>query len=256
MSGGDTHRWGDAPELYGPRHDYRESLVMRAIRRLDPPPGRDAVDAGAGAGSMALRLARVGFRVTAVDGSPAFVQRLTGLMASAPGGPHRALQGDMHALPVADRSADLVVCAEVLEHLDDDAVAAAELWRVMRPGGALVVSVPAGPRRYDWTDHWAGHRRRYTTAALVTLLENAGFREVEARPWGFPVTGFYHRHIYRPMLARRLARADDDGASMGPPRPLVARVLRAAFSIDTLFFGRRDDYMGLLATARRPPEAG
>lgn len=251
--GRDEHTWGDAPELYGPRHDFRESLVMDTLRGLGPLPGRDAVDAGAGAGSMALRLARHGFRVTAVDGSDAFVARLTGMLDGAPGGRHRALAGDMHRLPLPAACADVVVCAEVLEHLDDDAAAAAELARVMRPGAALVVSVPAGPRRYDWTDKWAGHRRRYTQEGLAALLAGAGLTDVRVRAWGFPVTGFYHRHVYRPMLARRLDRAGAAGdGAMGPPRPAVARVLRAAFAVDRLFLGRRPGYMGFIATARRP----
>lgn len=249
MSVTDEHTWGDAPELYGPRHAFRESLLVREIRSL-PVPGRDALDAGAGAGSMARTLARMGFCVTAVDGSPAFVDRIAGLLAAEPGGPHRALRGDMGALPVPDASADLVVCAEVLEHLDDDAAAARDLRRVMRPGAGLVVSVPAGPFRYDWTDRWAGHRRRYTPEGLEALLADAGLVSVDVYAWGFPVTGLYHRHVYRPMLRRRLLRGGD--ADMGAPPALAGRVLRAALSLDRLFLGRRPGYMGLLATARAP----
>lgn len=250
----DEHTWGDAPELYGPRHEFRESLLVDALARLGPLPGGDAVDAGAGAGSMALRLARHGFRVTAVDGSDAFVARLGRMLDAAPGGPHRALTGDMHRLALPAACADVVVCAEVLEHLDDDVAAAAELARVMRPGAVLVVSVPAGPRRYDWTDKWAGHRRRYTQQGLTDLLQGAGLDDVRVTAWGFPVTGFYHRHVYRPMLARRLDRAGEStaGDAMGPPRPAVARVLRAAFAVDRLFLGRKPGYMGFIATARRP----
>jgi SAM-dependent methyltransferase len=198
---------------------------------------------------MSLRLAAAGFRVTAVDGSAAFVERLAPRLGAAPGGPHRALRGDMGALPVDDASADLAVCAEVLEHLDDDAAAAGELLRVLRPGGALVVTVPAGPFRYDWTDRWAGHRRRYTAEGLAHLLAGAGFADVDVRGWGFPLTGLYHRWVYRPALRRRLRRGEE-GLGGGPP-PLVHRVVRAALEVDTPFTGRRPGWFGLIATAGR-----
>ena len=247
-----AHEWGSAPELYGPRHDYRESLVTRRIRRFGA--GGDALDAGAGAGSMALRLARLGYRVTAVDASPAFVRRLGGVLAAAPGGPHRALPGDLGALPLPGAAVDLAVCGEVLEHLDDDAAGARELARVLRPDGLLVVTVPAGPERFDWVDRWAGHRRRYRPGDLAALLVGAGFRDVRVGGWGFPLTALYHRHVYRPALARRLARAraGDGDAALGSPPAGVRRALRAVLEVDTLFAplaGGRG--MGLIATARR-----
>lgn len=253
-AGAAEHTWGDAPDLYGPRHDYRESLVMRRIART-VLPGRDALDAGAGAGSMARRLAAAGCHVTAVDDSPAFVERLGRLLMDAPNGPHRALRGDVTRLPVDDGSAHLVVCAEVLEHVDDDAAAARELARVLQPGGLLVVTVPAGPERFDWTDRWAGHRRRYTTARLEGLLREAGLDEVEVTAWGFPLTGLYHRRVYGPALRRRVERAQaggDAGGLGGPPPRVVGRIMRAALELDTLFLGRRAGYMGFIAAARRP----
>ena len=65
-----AHDWGDAPELYGPRHDYRESLVMR--RLLPALPGPRVLNAGAGAGSLTLKLVDAGLEVTSVDASVPF----------------------------------------------------------------------------------------------------------------------------------------------------------------------------------------
>src|SRR5690606_13468429 len=60
-----THDWGDAPELYGPRHDYREALVLR--RLLPALPGPRVLNAGAGAGSLTLKMVAAGLQVTSVD---------------------------------------------------------------------------------------------------------------------------------------------------------------------------------------------
>ncbi len=146
------------------------------------------------------------------------------------------------------------MCAEVLEHLDDDAAALGVLAGALRPGGLLLVTVPANPYRYDWTDRWAGHRRRYTAEGLGERIAEAGFEDVDVQGWGFPLTGLYHRQVYRRALRRRLAAGD--GQPGGAPPQLVSRVLRAALEIDSAFVGRRPGYHGLLATARRRAEPG
>jgi SAM-dependent methyltransferase len=247
----EAHDWGSAPEFYGPRHDYREALMLR--RLLPTVPGPRILNAGCGAGSLTLRLLEAGLDVTSVDASAAFVARLREEVAARhPGRPAPVHEGDLHALAHADGSFDGAVCGEVLEHLDDDRAAMAEIARVLAPGGVLVASVPANPWRYDWLDHWAGHRRRYTPAGLEAPLREAGFAEVRVEPWGFPLTGLYHRRVFMPMLRRRLEAAG--GAPPGPParalRPLFPLV-RALLEVDTLFAGRRPGYFGLLAWARR-----
>lgn len=89
--------------------------------------------------------------------------------------------GDILDLPFKDNCFDLVVCAEVLEHVSDNQAAAAEVVRVLKPGRNMVVSVPRyWPERICWslsqdyhsTDN--GHIRIYTKKELVDLLETAG----------------------------------------------------------------------------------
>jgi SAM-dependent methyltransferase len=159
---------------------------------------------------------------------------------------------DLHELRFEAGAFDAIVCGEVLEHLDDDQTAVREFARVLKPGGVVVASVPANPWRYDWSDHWAGHRRRYTAAGLAERFTAAGFADVDVTDYGFPLLGLYHRQVYRRMLKRRLER---DGSDLGAPTGAMRRVaplLRAAFELDTLFMGRRPGYFGLLASARRP----
>jgi SAM-dependent methyltransferase len=245
------HGWGDAPDLYGPRHDYRESLMMRRLRGL--LPAGHVLNAGCGAGSFTLRLLDAGYGATSVDASEAFVERVRGLVA-ARGLAHAAPVelADLHALQFEAEAFDGIVCGEVLEHLDDDRTAVRELARVLRPGGVLVASVPANPWRYDWSDHWAGHRRRYTSEGLAERLTAAGFTDVDVTDYGFPLLGLYHRQVYRRLLKRRLVADNGDlGAPTGAMK-LVSPLVRAAFELDTLFLGRRPGYFGLIASARRP----
>jgi SAM-dependent methyltransferase len=84
--------------------------------------------------------------------------------------------GDAQAMPVADSSVDLVSALDVLEHLDDDIQALREFYRVLRPGGLLLITVPA--YRFLWSEHDEAlmHRRRYVASELHIKLTRSGFR--------------------------------------------------------------------------------
>lgn len=246
-----AHDWGDAPEFYGPRHDYRESLVLR--RLLPALPGPRVLNAGAGAGSLTMKMVEAGLHVTSVDASVPFCDRVrASLAARGLADMHPVIRSELGTghLDLEPASFDAVVCAEVLEHLDDDEAALAEFARLLRVGGLLLVTVPANPYRYDWTDQWAGHRRRYTVDGLRARMADAGFSHIDVRGWGFPMTGFFHRHVYRRAMQRRLSSGRIQGPGGAPPR-LVSRVVRAVLEIDTAFIGRRPGYHGLIAVARR-----
>ncbi len=82
---------------------------------------------------------------------------------------------------------DLICAFEVLEHIEDDAAALKGWVDLLRPGGWLMLSVPAHQRRYGPWDELVGHFRRYDPAAMATLLSNCGLGEVEIRQYGFPL---------------------------------------------------------------------
>lgn len=243
----------EGSDQWGPRHNYRESLMMRRLLpRLQG--GRRVLNAGCGTGSMSLRLLDRGYDVTSLDASEPSVQQLAARVEELyPDHSPPVMVGDICNLPFADAEFDGVVCGEVLEHLDDDRAAVREIARVLRPGGALVASVPANPWRYDWADHWAGHRRRYTGEGFGELMSSAGLERVEVIPWGFPLSGLYHRMVYERLLRRRLeSTVPGRLAQGGGSTRVLSRVVRAALELDTLFLGRRPGYFGLLAIAARP----
>jgi SAM-dependent methyltransferase len=156
--------------------------------RLGLRPGDRVLDMGCGAGRHAFEMFRRGADVVAFDQDGdelAGVLDLFGAMRAAGEAPAGAeadiKQGDALALPFADGEFDRVVAAEVLEHIPDDAVAIAELARVLRPGGTIAVTVPRWlPERVCWalSDAYhaneGGHVRIYTRDELVGRLEATG----------------------------------------------------------------------------------
>jgi SAM-dependent methyltransferase len=78
--------------------------------------------------------------------------------------------GDISSLPFADRSFDLICAFDIVEHVDQDRRALAEICRVARPDAAVILSVPLHPARWTAFDDLVGHVRRYTPDALIALL--------------------------------------------------------------------------------------
>lgn len=133
------------------------------------------LDAGCGTGGMLYPLASLG-EVTGID----FSQQATLLCSERKCG--TILQGSVTDLPFADSSFDLITCFDVIYHLavSDDEAVLREFRRVLRPGGRLLIRVPA----YDFLrgkhDAAVATRHRYSLPELVNKLQNAGFKPARA----------------------------------------------------------------------------
>jgi len=85
------------------------------------------------------------------------------------------IQFDLTTSPLPDACLDAVSLANVLEHIEDDGKAVQQVFRMLRPGGAAVIEVPAGPGLFDIYDKQLLHFRRYSRQSLHKLLTGAGF---------------------------------------------------------------------------------
>ncbi len=82
--------------------------------------------------------------------------------------------GSITALPYGNAVFDLICAFDVIEHVDDDERALAELARVAAPGAALITSVPLHPAQWTSFDDFVGHRRRYEPTELIAKLARHG----------------------------------------------------------------------------------
>lgn len=182
----------------------------------------DVLDAGCGTGGLICRLgaAHPGWCWTGIDVEPAAIGFARGRVGSGV----RLVEGSVTALPFPEASFDAVVSADVLYHLDDDAAAAAEAWRVLRPGGVLVVNVPAYPWLWSYHDEAVAGRRRYLRAGLAGLLRSAGF----SRCW----ESYANCPVFPLVVARRkllpAPRGGSDVALQSAPVEVLLGALGAA----------------------------
>ena len=169
----------------GHRVDLRESRIRKLLALLDDEPRGRLLDVGCAAGELGVLLAARGWSVAGVDREPALVAaaRERGIDA-------RHCDFGQMLLPWPDAAVDAVVLAEVIEHVLDTDHVLTEIARVLRSGGALVVTTPNLASlenrarlllgRYPmWMDirvEGTGHVRYYTPRMLRAHLRRHGFR--------------------------------------------------------------------------------
>ncbi|HHE75009.1 MAG TPA: class I SAM-dependent methyltransferase [Desulfobacteraceae bacterium] len=207
------------------------------LKKFQPQKGDLILDAGCGEGRHTFALNRAGCTVFALDfdhqcvAKSQYVFREMVKQGTA-NGPALFLQGDTLQLPFRDATFDRIICAEVMEHIPDDRRVVAELFRVLKPGGVLAVTVPT-----PFTEHiykhlsWkyfhtpGGHIRMYQPKQLFNLLTSGGLRiyaitfahafhsfywvlrclsGLDNEEAGLPK--LYHRFLHRVVLDNRLKR--------------------------------------------------
>jgi len=233
---------------YAGQRAVAHALLEPALARLEAARGRPAIlDAGCGTGGNLVHLGRLG-RAVGVDLEPLAIRycRERGV---------RALRARLEALPFAGDSFDAVTSLDVIYHawVPDDGEAVREMARVLRPGGLMLVRVPA--LRILWGAHDAAvhSRHRYTRRELVRLVEARGLvveRATYANSFLFPLL------LVRRTLDRLLRRTGSDVSFLPPPLEWAFR--RAMLAEAALV--RRGVYLpigaSVLALARKPASAG
>lgn len=176
--------WVPAPRYLLRRH--------RLLNLLRESPRGEVLEIGCGAGALSRDLSRLGFRVQALDTSPAARELARELNGDDP-----SVQVCGEEDPAWESHFDYVLALEVLEHIVDDR-AALEKWRSwLKPAGRLLLSVPSRQDRWNASDTWAGHIRRYERPQLRGLLEDVGFSVDTIECYGFPLA-----NIIDPIRAR------------------------------------------------------
>ncbi len=142
---------------------YNEFLLTLATNNL--PRGAPCLDFGAGIGTFAAEVRQRGFEIVALDPEPRHITEMD----------VRGLQTLASLDSIPDGHFGGAFTFNVLEHIDDDQGCFDELWRVLAPGGKLIVFVPALPWLWTAMDTKVHHYRRYTRLEVIAKAMRAGF---------------------------------------------------------------------------------
>ena len=146
----------------------RRRIIEAELQQLPIPPHALVLDAGCGSGRTLQELVRYG-EVSGIELSPDAAEVARGR------GPYDVRIGRLEELPWGDETFDLITCLDVIEHTPDDRVALKELYRVTRPGGHLLVTVPAYQALWSQHDVENHHYRRYERRPLRQAANDSGW---------------------------------------------------------------------------------
>lgn len=147
----------------------RRRLFAREIAEAGLPKQAAVLDVGTSTGTNLRMLREIGFgNVAGLD----FSRDAIAYCESKGFGGVR--EGDICAMPFADDSFDLVLATDIIEHVDDDQTALHEIARVLKPGGLVLVTVPAFKALWGLQDRVAQHKRRYRQKQLLERIGKAG----------------------------------------------------------------------------------
>lgn len=183
------------------RYLLRRDRIFRQFRHL---ASGCVLEIGCGSGALLVDFSHRGFCCTGIETSASALA-----LARKIG---RVLQPKTRFLETLLQLGEerfSVVCAfDVLEHIEDDYAALLEWSRLLKPGGKLLLTIPAHSSRWGAGDIWAGHFRRYDKAALLALASASNLKIEHFECYGFPLanlTEWAGEYGYRRMLDARSA---------------------------------------------------
>jgi SAM-dependent methyltransferase len=225
-------------------------LVMNMLRPLNGT----ALDVGCGTGRVSIRLAEQGFAVDALDIEEKVLE-IARRLAQKRNLPISFSVCDFvrQSSCLGDKEYDVVVCTEVLEHVENWQPVVRAMCRLLKPGGTLIITVPHNPKLFSVIDEHAGHCRRYRPEDIVSMLDGyqvdhftTGFPFVRLITWGYTsilkLTGREH-------APQRLWQRGS------PYRSVGAQIMYRLDKLDNVF-NRLNLGMTLVVRAVKPLEKG
>ncbi len=204
--------------------------ARRIVEELSPQPGEKIIDIGCGDGYYLHLLSNLGISSLQLTGVDYDVKGLEKTKKNLKGKEIRISSGDlMTKLPFADSSFDKTVMSEVTEHLPNDVLGLKEVYRILKPGSVLCLTVPNANYPFLWdplnwllerlfsthvkSGFWAGiwnqHLRLYTPSQITVVLKKAGFRIDKVESLTFWCLPFNHYVVN--LVARYLSYQYNQG---------------------------------------------
>lgn len=214
----DEHHW-----WYRARRDILAALIRR---RIALPADARILEIGCGTGHNLMMLRQFG-RADAIE-----IDGAARDIASRRLG-HAVLDAPLPALTgIAERTYDLVAILDVLEHVEEDRAALESIARRLKPGGRILVTVPAHPWMWSAHDVVNHHKRRYTKRTLRAVIAAAGLRA--------DFVSSFNSLLFPLAAAARLAgrvTGKEDGDDRLPPAPVNA-LFERIFGLERYAIGR------------------
>lgn len=190
-------------------HFWYKARKSQLTKWFDELSGSElnVLDLGSATGGNTLHLSKMGHSVTSVEYSDigVAIQKTKGLFP---------IQADARNLPFSNNSFEVVICLDVLEHIEEDDLVIQEIHRVLKSGGRFLISVPEDPKMWSSHDEAVNHVRRYTKNSLEQLIINSGLQVLHI--WST-------LYFLRPAL--KIIRRFSTGSNLAPLNSMLNQLL-------------------------------
>lgn len=167
----------------------RRRLLRILLSPLLTQHGSIILDVGCGVGSNLHLFESMGGKAVGID------SEIYSLIFAQKTSTYPLLNADLVTLPIKSNSVGLVVATDILEHLEKDAMGVKEIYRVLEPGGSVILTVPAFRILWGTQDLVGMHKRRYTRRELVQKIEQEGFTVLKS--------SYFNSILFLPILLTR-----------------------------------------------------
>lgn len=167
--------YGDSYWWFAGKNKIVLDIAKKIVNRFSHGPR--ILDIGCGRGEMVENLGKLG-KVVAIDKSENLQSWFNPPNCNL-------IQCDVNVMCFKNSSFDIIVMLDILEHVEDDLGALAEAYASLKPGGYLLMTVPAVPSLYGSHDILLKHFRRYSQKTITELVKKAGYKAEKVTHWNF-----------------------------------------------------------------------
>lgn len=157
----------------------RRDLLLRIIKKY--PLNTKILDIGCSSGQLLLELKKIGYQnIYGLDISP------EAITIAKNNGLNNVYHGNANKINFPDNYFNIIIASDILEHLNDDMAAMQEWSRLLKPGGIILLAVPAWKFLYSYLDKIAKHYRRYSKQDLKNIIKkNENLNIIKINYWNF-----------------------------------------------------------------------
>jgi ubiquinone/menaquinone biosynthesis C-methylase UbiE len=220
-----VNEWNISTDI-GPSFKTRCRIINKFIKKYGSKNSL-ILDCGCGNGDFLSSLENEGYMVSGSDFSEESVKQTKS-----------KIKGEVFKMDltknIPNKKYDIIICSEVLEHIENDDLSISNMYKLLNPQGILIISSPFLKKYWSIHDKFSGHIRRYEPFELEQLLIKNHFKILESFGWGNFINRFYY-----PLLTKQ-----EPVKIMGSDRrffkKFISKILYYLFYIDDIFKSKKN----------------